>query len=153
MTSATDLFPQKVSGSVVGLGATAGGIGGMFIALLAALSIQWTGKQETVFIWAGFMHLTSLAIFWFWFRGRFDPVDVDAGIDLHSKHSQLLASGGIIALLGVTLASLIVANWHVCVAATSQSGAAQALTAAVGVCVIGLGLFYSGLPKRVQPPG
>jgi ACS family hexuronate transporter-like MFS transporter len=101
-----------------------------------------------VFIWAGFMHLTSLAIFWFWFRGRFEPVNVDAGIDLHSKHSPLLLSGGIIAVLGVTLASLIVANWEVCVEATSLSGAAQALTAAVGVCVIGLGLVYAGMPKR-----
>jgi ACS family hexuronate transporter-like MFS transporter len=147
-TSATDLFPQKVSGSVVGLGATAGGIGGMFIALLAALSIQWTGKQQYVFIWAAFMHLTSLAIFWFWFRGRFEPVDVDAGVDLHSRHTPLLTAGAIIALLGVTLASLIFGNWDVCVAATSQSGAAQALTAAVGVFLIGSGLFYAGMAKR-----
>lgn len=147
-TSATDLFPQKVSGSVVGLGATAGGIGGMFIALLAALSIQWTGKQEMVFIWAAFMHLTSLAIFWFWFRGRFEPVDVDAGVDLHSRHNALLTAGGVIAVLGLALAALIGTNWDVCVAATSLSGAAQALTAAVGVCLIGLGLFYAGMPKR-----
>ena len=45
-TTATDLFPSKVSGSVVGLGATAGGIGGMFMTLLAAMSIQWTGNQQ-----------------------------------------------------------------------------------------------------------
>ncbi len=147
-TSATDLFPQKVSGSVVGLGATAGGIGGMFIALLAALAIQWTGKQEMVFIWAAFMHLISLAIFWFWFHGRFEPVDVDKGIDLHSKHTSLLASGGVIAILGVALAVLIFANWEICVQATSLSGASQAITAAIGVCLIGLGLFYAGLPKR-----
>jgi ACS family hexuronate transporter-like MFS transporter len=147
-TSATDLFPQKVSGSVVGLGATAGGIGGMFIALLAALAIQWTGKQEMVFIWAAFMHLTSLGIFWLWFRGRFDPVDVDAGIDMHSRHAPLLASGTVIGLVGVALALLIAFNWDVCVRATSLSGAAQALTAAVGVFVIGCGLAYAGLAKK-----
>jgi len=150
-TSAIDLFPQKVSGSVVGLGATAGGIGGMFIALLAALAIQWTGKQEMVFIWAGFMHLLSLAIFWFWFRGRFDPVDVDAGVDLHSRHTPLLASGGVIAAIGMALALLIAFNWDVCVAATSLSGAAQALTAAVGVFAIGAGLAYAGLAKSPPP--
>jgi ACS family hexuronate transporter-like MFS transporter len=149
-TSATDLFPQKVSGSIVGLGATAGGIGGMFIALLAALSIQWTGKQQMVFIWAAFMHLISLAIFWVWFRGRFDPVDVDAGIDMRSKHQGLLTSGGVIAVIGLTLATLIITHWQVCVSATSLSGAAQALTAAVGVCLIGGGLFYAGLPKKAQ---
>jgi ACS family hexuronate transporter-like MFS transporter len=150
-TSATDLFPQKVSGSVVGLGATAGGIGGMFIALLAALAIQWTGNQKLVFFWAAFMHLTSLGIFWLWFRGRFDPVDVDAGIDLHSRHTPLLASGSVIALIGVALASLIGLNWEVCVNATSLSGAAQALTAAVGVFVIGSGLTYAGLAKSPRP--
>jgi len=151
-TSATDLFPQKVSGSVVGLGATAGGIGGMFIALLAALTIQWTGKQQMVFIWAAFMHLISLAIFWFWFHGRFDPVDVDAGIDMRAKHQGLLTSGGVIALIGLMLAALILTHWAVCVAATSLSGAAQALTAAVGICLIGSGLFYAGLPKKNQLP-
>lgn len=150
-TSATDLFPQKVSGSVVGLGATAGGIGGMFIALLAALAIQWTGNQKLVFFWAAFMHLTSLGIFWLWFRGRFDPVDVDAGIDLHSRHTPLLASGGVIALVGVALASFIGLNWELCVNATSLSGAAQALTAAVGVFVIGCGLTYAGLAKAPRP--
>lgn len=147
-TSATDLFPAKVSGSVVGLGATAGGIGGMFIALLAALSIQWTGKQEMVFIWAAFMHLTSLGIFWLWFRGRFEPVNVDGGIDLHSQHTPLLAAGIVIFLLGIALASLIALNWDICVEATSLSGAAQAVTAATGVGLIGLGLLYAGLPKR-----
>ncbi len=146
-TSATDLFPQRVSGSVVGLGATAGGIGGMFIALLAALAIQWTGKQQLVFIWAAFMHLISLAIFWFWFRGRFDPVNVDAGVDLHSRHTPLVTAGSIIAVVGVTLAVSIGLNWELCVSATSLSGAAQAVTAAVGVFLIGSGLLYAGLPK------
>ena len=85
LTSATDLFPAKVSGAVIGLGATAGGIGGMFIALLAALAVQWTGTQQWVFVYAGLMHLTSLAIFWFWFKGRFERVNVDAGLDMTQK--------------------------------------------------------------------
>jgi ACS family hexuronate transporter-like MFS transporter len=37
-TNATDVFPQKVSGSVVGLGATAGGIGGMFMTAISKSS-------------------------------------------------------------------------------------------------------------------
>jgi ACS family hexuronate transporter-like MFS transporter len=49
-TSATDLFPEKGSGAVVGLGARTGGIGGMFMTLLVALVIQWTGKQQMIFI-------------------------------------------------------------------------------------------------------
>ena len=63
-TTATDLFPSKVTGSVVGLGATTGGLGGMFLTLLAAMSIQWVGNQSVVFVWAGLMHPLSLLIFW-----------------------------------------------------------------------------------------
>ena len=68
-----------MAGSVVGLGATAGGIGGMFMTLLAGLAVQWTGNQQIVFVWAGGMHLLALALFWFWFKGRFVQVNVDTG--------------------------------------------------------------------------
>ena len=70
-----------------------------------------------------------------------------AGIDLHSRHTPLLVSGGIIAAVGVTLATLIALNWDVCVRATSASGAAQAVTGAVLVCLIGIALLYSGMAK------
>src|SRR5512138_4008373 len=98
-TSATDMFPQKISGSVVGLGATAGGIGGMFMTLLVGLAVQWTGKQQVAFLLAGVMHVTSLALFWFWFRARFVQVDVDAAFDVSRLHRGLV--GGGLAILGV----------------------------------------------------
>ena len=47
--------------------------------LLAGLAVQWTGNQQIVFVWAGVMHLLALALFWFWFKGRFVQVNVDAG--------------------------------------------------------------------------
>ena len=84
-TNATDMFPGKVAGSVVGLGATAGGIGGMFMTLLAGLAVQWTGNQQIVFVWAGGMHLLALALFWFWFKGRFVQVNVDAGLEIRAR--------------------------------------------------------------------
>lgn len=144
LTSATDLFPTKVSGAVIGLGATAGGIGGMFIALLTALTVQWTGTQQWAFVYAGLMHLSSLTIFWVWFRGRFERVDVDAGLDLSRRHAGLLTTGGALALLGAALVWLISANWAACVAAAKFSGAAQALTAAAGLALIGALLAYAG---------
>lgn len=144
LTSATDLFPTKVSGAVIGLGATAGGIGGMFIALLTALTVQWTGTQQWAFVYAGVMHLSSLAIFWFWFRGRFDRVDVDAGLDLTRRHGGLLTAGSVLTLVGAALVWLITANWQACVAAAKFSGAAQALTAAAGLVLIGALLAYAG---------
>lgn len=147
LTSATDLFPTKVSGAVVGLGATAGGIGGMFIALLAALAVQWTGTQQWVFVFAGLMHLTSLSIFWLWFRGRFERVDVDAGMDMSQAHRPLLTAGGLLAVVGAALAWVIAVNWEACVAAAKFSGAAQAVTAAVGLVLIGLALLHAGRPR------
>lgn len=144
LTSATDLFPTKVSGAVIGLGATAGGIGGMFIALLTALTVQWTGTQQWAFVYAGVMHLSSLAIFWFWFRGRFERVDLDTGLDLTRRHGGLLTAGSVLTLVGAALVWLITANWQACVAAAKFSGAAQALTAAAGLVLIGALLAYAG---------
>lgn len=147
-TSATDMFPQKVSGSVVGLGATTGGIGGMFMTLLAALAVQWTGNQQTVFIVAGLMHPLSLLIFWLWLKGRFDQVDLAQAGDMSRAHATLVASGAIIAALGAALVALIYANWDLCVEAATLSGAATAATAAGGVCLIGLTLIYAGMPQK-----
>jgi ACS family hexuronate transporter-like MFS transporter len=147
-TSATDLFPQKASGSVVGLGATAGGIGGMFMTLLVALAIQWTGTQQSVFVWAGCMHVTSLLLFWFWFRGRFDPVNVDAPLDVSRSHRGLITAGTVVSAIGVGGLALIWANWELCVQAAKLSGAVSAVTAAGGVVVIGLALLYAGAPKK-----
>lgn len=148
-TSATDLFPAKVSGSVVGLGATTGGIGGMFMTLLAALIIQWTGNQRLIFILAGIMHPISLLIYWFWLRGRFDTVNVDVNSpDMAKSHAPLLTAGSLIGIVGVILTVLIALNWEACVKAANLSGAAQAVTAAVGVGLIGLALLYAGLPKK-----
>ncbi|MDR7331253.1 MFS transporter [Roseateles asaccharophilus] len=148
MTSATDLFPIQVSGAVIGLGATAGGIGGMFITLLTALTVQWTGTQQWAFVYAGAMHLTSLAIFWLWFRGRFERVNLASGLDLTRRHRGLLTAGGVLALLGLVLVWLITANWQACVAAAKFSGAAQALTAAIGLGLIGALLTYAGRSHR-----
>ncbi len=147
-TSATDLFPPKVSGSVVGLGSTTGGIGGMFLTLIAALIIQWTGNQQAVFVWAGLMHPISLLIYWFWLRTRFEPVNLSRPPDLSRSHPPLLAAGSIIASLGLVLAALIYFNWDACVKAAKISGAAQAVTAAVGVIIIGAALLYAGSARK-----
>ena len=94
-TNATDLFPQKVSGSVVGLGATAGGIGGMFMTLLVGLVVQWTGNQQIVFV-LGRRHAPDqpravLVLV----QARFVQVNVDAGLDTsRTSHRSLIVGGG-----------------------------------------------------------
>jgi ACS family hexuronate transporter-like MFS transporter len=147
-TSATDLFPSKVQGSVVGLGATTGGIGGMFLTLLAAMTIQWTGNQQLIFIWAGLMHPVSLLVYWLWLGADFRAADVDSPPDQAKPHKALLAAGSLLAVAGAVLAVVIWSNWEVCVKAAKLAGAAQAATAACGVVVIGAALVYAGMGRR-----
>ena len=147
-TTATDLFPAKVQGSVVGLGVTTGGIGGMFLTLLAAMTIQWTGNQQLIFVWAGLMHPLSLLIYWLWLGADFRGADVDTPPDETRPHRLLLGTGSLLALLGVLLSGVIWWNWDVCVRAAKLAGAAQAATAAVGVVIIGATLVYAGLGRR-----
>ena len=62
-TTASDMFPKKAVGSVVGLGGMAGSIGGMLIALLAGLILQLTGSYVVLFIICGSVYLVALLIF------------------------------------------------------------------------------------------
>jgi MFS transporter, ACS family, hexuronate transporter len=151
-TNATDLFPQKVSGSVVGLGATAGGIGGMFMTLLVGLAVQWTGTQQIAFILAGVMHVLALTLFWFWFKARFVQVNVDAGLDTRAMHKALMIAGVMILAVGMWLLWFVSQRWEYIVGIVKFSGALQAAIAAGGFGIIGLALIYAGMPKRVALP-
>lgn len=148
-TNATDVFPQKVSGSVVGLGATAGGIGGMFMTLLVGLSVQWTGNQQIVFIWAGTMHIIALAIFWFWFKGRIPHVSVDTQLEVNHSHRGLAISGVLVAALGAALAWLVINNFEYLKTAVKVQGAVQSVVVAVAIFLIGAALFYASRPKKI----
>ncbi len=147
-TSATDIFPSKVAGSVVGLGTTAGAIGGMFMTLLAGMSIQWLGTQKAVFIWAGLMHPLCLILYRLWIGRDFKTVDVDKPVDMSQRHKGLLVGGTVLVLFGVALVMVISANWETCVAAAKLNGAMQAVTAATGVGIIGLALLFAGKSRR-----
>lgn len=147
-TTATDLFPAKVSGSVVGLGATSGGIGGMFMTLLAAMVIQWTGNQQIIFIWAGLMHPLSWLLMRFWLGRDFKRVEIDVLPDLSRAYKPLIIAGVAMAFVGVVAALGIVRNWEACVHAVRLPGAAQGITAACGVVLLGLALMYAGAPRR-----
>jgi ACS family hexuronate transporter-like MFS transporter len=150
-TNATDLFPQKVSGSVVGLGATAGGIGGMFMTLLVGLAVQWTGTQQIAFVLAGVMHVTSLALFWFWFKARFVQVNLDSGLDCSRVHRGLIISGVLVVAIGVWVLSYVTQRWDYIVSIVKFSGALQAAIASAGFGLIGLALAYAGFPRRSHP--
>ena len=62
-TTVSDMFPKKAIGSVVGLGGMAGAIGGMLIANVAGVILQFTGSYLILFIVAGSMYLSALLVF------------------------------------------------------------------------------------------
>lgn len=61
-TLTSDMFPRKAVGSVVGIGGTAGAIGGMFIALLVGAILQATKSYVPIFAMAGGMYLFALLV-------------------------------------------------------------------------------------------
>jgi ACS family hexuronate transporter-like MFS transporter len=61
-TLASDMFPRRAVGAVVGFGGMAGAVGGMLIAKVVGYVLQWTGSYLTVFIIAGSAYLAALCI-------------------------------------------------------------------------------------------
>ena len=61
-TLPSDMFPDRVVGSVVGIGGMAGAIGGMLIAVLVGHVLQWTGSYVIPFFIAGLAYLMALAV-------------------------------------------------------------------------------------------
>ena len=60
-TLTSDLFPAQAVGSVVGIGGTAGALGGMLIAGIVGHVLQWTGSYKVPFLMAGSAYLLALA--------------------------------------------------------------------------------------------
>jgi ACS family hexuronate transporter-like MFS transporter len=150
---ASDMFPSRVVGSVTGLGSTTGGIGGMFMTLLAGVTIQFFGNQQAVFIWAGLMHPLSWIVLRAMIGREFQPVDLRQPLDLSQPSRPLQIGGAVAAAIGLLGILLIGGNWGAAVAAArSASAAAAAITAGAGVLVIGLLLLYAGSRhKQAQP--
>lgn len=61
-TIASDMFPRRAVGSVVGIGGMAGAIGGMVVAKAVGYILAWTGSYFLIFVIAGSMYLIALLI-------------------------------------------------------------------------------------------
>ena len=59
-TMASDMFPKRAVGSVVGFGGMAGSIGGMLIALVVGAILQETGSYAPIFVIAASAYLVAL---------------------------------------------------------------------------------------------
>ncbi len=62
-TTASDMFPRKAVGSIVGFGGMAGSIGGMLFSTSAGLLLEWTGSYMTLFVVAGLAYVVALGVF------------------------------------------------------------------------------------------
>ncbi len=150
-TTATDMFPSTVAGSVVGLGGTAGAIGGMLMTLVAGAVIQYTKRYEAMFIWAGLMHPISLLVYFITVGTRRTQADV-----AHKKHgisAGLMIGGLVVSVVGIIGVALTWKNWdHLKEAMKGVSGAAAGVTAAGFVALIGLLLVYAAIDRRSYAP-
>lgn len=61
-TLASDMFPRRTVGSVIGIVGMAGAAGGMLIAKIVGYVLQWTGSYFPVFLIAAFAYLIALLI-------------------------------------------------------------------------------------------
>ncbi len=61
-TTASDMFPKKAVGSVVGLGGMAGSVGGMIFSTSAGYILEWTGSYLPLFIISGSAYLVALGL-------------------------------------------------------------------------------------------
>ena len=76
-TLASDMFPRRAVGSVVGIGGTAGAIGGMFISLIVGEILQRTGSYVPIFAIAGTAYLAALLVIHF-LVPNLEPARVEA---------------------------------------------------------------------------
>ncbi len=75
-TIASDMFPRRAVGSVVGFGGRAGAIGGMLIATATGWILQLTGSYYVLFVLAGCMYLAALLVIHL-IVPRLEPAPID----------------------------------------------------------------------------
>src|SRR5213079_752213 len=75
-TMASDMFPRRAVGSVVGIGGMAGAIGGMLIASTVGLILQYSGSYLPIFVIAGSAYLAALGIIHL-LAPRLEPANVE----------------------------------------------------------------------------
>lgn len=76
-TMASDMFPRRAVGSVVGIGGMAGSIGGMLIQSTVGLILFYTGSYLPIFIIAGSTYLVALGIIHL-LSPRLEPANIDS---------------------------------------------------------------------------
>lgn len=76
LTFPSDVFPRSAVGSVVGIGGTAGAVGGMLMAKYAGWILQSVGSYTPIFVVAGSVYLIALVALHL-LSPRYEPVRMD----------------------------------------------------------------------------
>jgi len=74
-TLPSDMFPRKAVGSVIGIGGTAGAVGGMIFSLYVGQVLERIGTYSLIFYVAGSVYLIALAIM-HWLVPRLEQAEV-----------------------------------------------------------------------------
>jgi ACS family hexuronate transporter-like MFS transporter len=74
-TLPSDVFPRKAVGSVIGIGGTAGAVGGIFFSYYIGQVLELAGTYSLIFYVAGSVYLIALAII-HWLTPRLEVVEV-----------------------------------------------------------------------------
>jgi ACS family hexuronate transporter-like MFS transporter len=147
-TLASDMFPKKVVASVVGLGGTAGAIGGMFMTLVVGGLLQATHNYVPLFVIAGVMHPLALFTIMFFVGRDFKQADVDTGTSAAPSKNLTLAGSGVI-LAGLVLIGVVLVNWDL-LKARSMSAAVQGLVGSALFTLLGVALLYASRARSEQ---
>jgi ACS family hexuronate transporter-like MFS transporter len=145
-TLASDMFPKKIVGSVVGLGSMAGAIGGMFMTLIVGGLLQATHNYVPLFIIAGVLHPLAFITVILFAGLDFQQVEIDtAGDTQPSRH--LAVAGAAVTLAGAVLLGVVLLHWDL-LSKRSVSAALQGLVASIGVTLLGAALLYASRGRR-----
>jgi ACS family hexuronate transporter-like MFS transporter len=150
-TVASDVFPEPAVASVVGFGAMCGGIGGLFMNLIAGGMLQWLGTYAPLFVFAGLMHPLAWILLRWLVRGQLNPITFSA--DRETLASGTLRNFGLTLLAGgLTATAIVVVSWGAILEATRHSVAAAAggVAAALLVGLLGGALVYAS--RQQQAP-
>ena len=148
-TTATDLFPTEVAGSIVGLGGMFGAVGGMLMPLIVGSVLDRLNVYAPMFIWAGLMHPLAWILFRAFAGAKMEKAVFSENINA-TPSRPLLAGGAITGLLGAACVTIVLYFWEFLRNPKTHSASAPAagLVASVGIVLIGTALIYAGLPKK-----
>jgi ACS family hexuronate transporter-like MFS transporter len=145
-TMASDMFPRRVVGSVVGLGQTAGAIGAMLMTLLVGGFLQATRDYVPIFVLAGLLHPLALLLIHLLVGARMPEANLDPRV-ADAPSGALRTVGTVVVLAGGGMLGAVCLSWRL-LAARSISVAPQGLVVSLAVSLVGVALLHASRPGR-----